>query len=316
MALPTLTRTLDDDFVNTWYEIRAEVIDNILEATVFTLALKENGSFVPQVGGEYVTRTIGYGQKSTQRIQEGTTLTQTVKKLDTMALWNWRYFVVDVNRSLIDDAKNSGKFKIKDYLSRRLEAARNAIVQDIEKYLTQWGAAYNAPLQMNGLYDVCPNKTAETAGASPFTDTENNSDAQASGTSNGGISRANNYWKNWVAYDNATAADSTLIAGATNEPYSLNLLPDMRHMFNKVNANTEPPNFIMADQDIYESYEDEISDKQQIVRSAFDKKAADLGFETLTFKGATMTYTSKLSGTKHLFMLNLNHIELVYDPNV
>jgi len=41
MALPELTRTIDDDFVNTWYEIRPQVIDNILESNVFSLALKE-----------------------------------------------------------------------------------------------------------------------------------------------------------------------------------------------------------------------------------------------------------------------------------
>jgi hypothetical protein len=115
-TLPTLTRTIDDDFTNTWYEIREEVIDNILSATVFWAALKSFGCLTTQVGGEYVTRTVGYGEKSTQRIQKGTVLTQSVPELDTMGIWNWRYFVVDINRSTIDDAKNAGAFRIKSYL--------------------------------------------------------------------------------------------------------------------------------------------------------------------------------------------------------
>jgi hypothetical protein len=240
MSLPTLTRTLDDDFVNTWYEIRAMVIDNILEATIFWAALKNFGCLVPQNGGEYITRTVGYGEKSTQRFSKGAVLTQTVKKLDTMARWDWRYFLVDVNRSLVDDAKNSGPFKIKDYLTRRLEAARDALVQDLETYVTQWGAYYDGDDQPNGLYDIAPLYTAETAvGAGAA------SDSQASGTSNGNISRANNWWKNWVMYNGGSAADSTKIAGDTQEPYAVNLATDLRHIYNKVNAQQEPPNLIL-----------------------------------------------------------------------
>jgi hypothetical protein len=312
VTLPSLTRTIDDNFVNTWYEIREEVIDNILDATVLWAALKFHGCLTPQVGGEFVTRTIGYGEKGTQRIDKGTVLTQSEPDLDTMGIWNWRYFVVDINRSTIDDAKNAGTFRIKSYLARRLEAARNAIVQDLETYVHQWGKYYPTPYQPNGLYDVCPNNTAESA-----VDTGSASDSQQVGTSNGGISRANGneWWTNWAAFNGATE-DVVDREVATNAPYSVNLLPDMRHFFNLINANQEPPNFILCDQAIYESYEDEVSDRQQVVRTAFDKVAADLGFETITFKGATMTYSGKLASTKHLFMLNTNYIEFVYDPNL
>jgi len=310
-TLPTLTRTLDDDFVNTWYEIRALVIDQITEATVFWAALKNFGCLVSQVGGEYITRSVRYGTKSTQRFSKGSTLTQSVPKLDTMARWDWRYFLVDVNRTLIDDAKNSGPYKIKDYLMSRMDAAREALLQDSETYISQWGAYYSGDAQPNGLYDICPNYTAETAvGAGSA------SDSQASGTSNGNINHTNTWWRNWVAYDDATANATNKIAGATNEPYSVGLVPDLRHMYNTINANMEPPNFILMDQDIYEAYEDEVSDKLQIVRNAFTRKAGDLGFEAITYKGATMSYSGKLASTKHVFLLNMNHIELVYDPDV
>jgi len=315
-TLPQWTKTLDDDFVNTWYEIRPEVVDNILEATVFTLALKEHGCFISQPGSEIVTRTIGYGEKTTQRFDRGSVLGQSVPDLDTMAEWNWRFFLADVNRSLIDDAVNMGQFMIKSYLSRRMESARNACTQDLEKYLTQWGGAYNAPKQMNGLYDICPNATAETAAAAPFSDTENNSDSQGTGTSNGKINRTNTWWRNWTAADGGAETPASFLAGPTNEPYAMNLVPDMRHVFNSIRANQEAPNLILCDQNIYEAYEDEAQDKQQIVQSRFTKTAVDLGFDAFTYKGATMSYSGKLAGTKHLFMLNLNHIEMVYHPNV
>jgi len=52
------------------------------------------------------------------------------------------------------------------------------------------------------------------------------------------------------------------------------------------------------------------------VQSAFTKKAVDLGFDAFTFKGATMSYTDKIHDPLHLFLLNLNHVEMVYNPNL
>lgn len=298
-TLPTLTRTIDDDFVNTWYEIRAEVIDNILTATVFWLALKSFNCLTPQVGGEYITRTVGYGTKSIQAIQKGSVLTQSEPALDTMARWDWRRVAMDVNRSLVDDQKNAGKFKIKSYIARRLEAARNSCVQDLETDLFRWGVYTTAPYHMNGLYDICPFSTAESAVAPGAA-----SDTSAAGTSNGNLNRTNSWWVNKTKTGTA--------------PASLNLVSDMRTFFNEISANQESPNFIITTQTLYEYYEDEVSDKQQIVRSAFNRTAADLGFDTLTFKGATLSWSAKAGGpgsSSHMHMLNMNHIELVYDPN-
>ncbi len=308
-TLPTQTRTIDDDWTNTWYEIRAEVIDNVSSATILWLALKEHGCFVPQTGGEYVERTVGYGQKNTQRFSKGAVLDQSTVPADTAGLWNWRYFLVDANRSLVDDAKNAGKFKVKSYLARRIEMCRTALVEDSETYSMQWGAYYDGDAQFNGLYDICPLYTAETAvGAGSA------SDSQASGTSNGGINRSNAWWRNWVAYNGGSEDKATYIAGDTAEPYALNLTTDLRHLWNSVTANQEAPNFILTSQGMYEAYEDEASDKQQIVQSSFTKKAIDLGFDAFTFKGATMSWTGKQS-ENHLHMLNMNYIEFPYNPN-
>jgi len=315
-TLPSLTRTIDDDFVNTWYEIRALVIDQVTEATVFWAALKNFGCLVPQVGGEYITRSVRYGTKSTQRFSKGSTLDQTVKKLDTMARWDWRYFLVDINRSLIDDAKNSGPYKIKDYLTSRMDAAREALIQDSETYVSQWGAYYGGDRQPNGLYDICPQNAAESVASGSGGAVSDYND-QSAGVSNGNIDRVNVWWQNWVAYSGGTYTPTTgKVGGNAATPYDVNLVPNLRSMYHAVNANMEPPNFILMDQAIYEAYEDEVSDKLQIVRNAFTRQAGDLGFEAITYKGATMSYSAKLASTKHVFLLNMNHIELVYDPDV
>jgi hypothetical protein len=310
-TLPKIIKTMDDNFVNTWYEIRKTVTDNVLNATILTLALKEYGCMKTQVGGEFGwTDTIGYGDKdiAIQYFQRGSTLTQKPVKLDTMGYLDWRYFLVDVNRTFVDDETNAGPNKIKDYVARRLEAARNALVQGIETDLFRYGA-YASPRQINALWDVVAPATAiDLSGASAM-------NTQDSGTANGNIDRTNSWWRNWAADDATSYNFDNKTGAATNTPYRLNLIPDMTNMFNNVSANQESPNLILCSQDIYEAYEDEARDKMQVVRTSFNKKAADLGFEAQTFKGATLSYSQKMPA-RHMVMLNMNHISWNYNPNV
>jgi len=302
-TLPVLTRTIDDDFTNTWYEIRAEAIDNILDATVLWLALKEFGCLVTQSGGEFITRTVRHAVKSIQNIRKGSALTQTEYKGKTMAMWDWAYFLVDINRSLVDDQKNKGKFRIKSYIADRLEAARDGMVQDMETQLFRF-AAYDEDY-FNGIWDLCPSNTART-----FTSADATSPDEATG-SWGGISKTNTWWRVNQSNDNAT--------------YDLNLVPKMRSFYNTISNNISPANFIIMNQLLFEAYQDEVADKQQVVRTSFDQKAADLGFQTLTYMGSTMSWTSKLqTGAAYVgeatdyvaFFLNMDWIDIVYDPDV
>jgi hypothetical protein len=296
-SLPSMTRTVDDAFTETWYDIQAEAADNIMEASIVWLALKEHGSMVTQSGGEYITRTVRYALKSTQDIKKGSTLTQSEYQGRTMAWYDWAYWAVDVNRSMVDDQKNKGPYRIASYISDRLEAARDGAVQDLETKLFQWyNYTSSSTYQFLGLYDICPPDTA-------LSGTTNDSTTYNAATTLGNITRSTNSW--WQV-KSQTAAN-----------YSLNLLPQWRNFYNDISLNMASPNFMVCNQTIYETYEEEVSERQQIVRTAFDRKAADLGFETLTFKGATVSWTSKIASTDYrTIFLNLDWIDLVYDPDV
>ncbi len=304
MTLSTFTKTIDDDFVDTWYEIRAEAIDNILDSTVLYLALREFNSMTPQVGSDIITRTIKYGTKKKQNITRGTTLTQQVVQRETMAWWNWAYTAIDINRALLDDQKNSGKFRIKSYIAKRLEGAREDVVQDLETDLFRWQDF--AANQMNGFFDILPMLGTEIAVDANYGGTwdpvgDAVSPLYNAGTQQGNINRSNSWWQAKMKLGTA--------------PSSVNLVSDMKTFWNTISNNMASPNFIICDQDLYEYYEDEVSDRQQIVRSAFTRIAADLGFEVLTFKGAPLTWTGQLAASDKMMMLNLDFIELVYDPN-
>lgn len=316
-TIPTLTETLDDEFTESWYEIRENAIDNILDATVFWLAIREFGSMTTQVGGRFIERTVRYGTKSKQNITKGSVLQQEVKDLETVALWNWGYSLVDVNRSFVDDQINSGPDMIKSYITKRLGAARDAAVQDTESDLFFWASC--AANQMQGIWDlvtVTDAMSCTSAGALPITISysTNGTDAFSSRQTSGVNGAGTN-----VPFGNINSASGQHTWWRSNNKvgtpsYTINLLPDMRNFWNTVGANVKNPNFLICDQLLYETYEDEVGNKQQIVRTSFNKTAADLGFEVTTFKGAPLTWTAKMASSSKMLFLDMDDIELVYDP--
>ena len=311
--MPTLTEQLDDQFTESWYEIREEAIDNILDATVFWLGLREFGCMTTQVGGRKIERTLRYGEKSKQNIRKGSTLSQEVKELETVGFWDWGYSLVDVNRSFVDDQINSGPNMIKSYVTKRIGAAREALVQDTERDLFMWAAV--ADDQMNGIWDLVTvtdsmSRTDSTTVDLGAEGTDSYSSPQTSGVNGAGTA---------VTFGgiNSTTGNQTWFRSNNKvgtPPYTITLLPDMRNFWNTISANVKSPNFLICDQVLYEQYEDEVGNAQQIVRSAFNKTAADLGFDTMTFKGAPLTWTGKLASSSKMLFLDMDDIELVYDP--
>ncbi len=301
MTLPALTRTIDDAFVSTWYEIRAMAIDNILTANVVTAALREKGCFTPQVGGEYITRTIRYGVATTKNVSKGDTFSQGEPKLKTMARWDWRHISAHVQRSIIDDQKNAGEFKIADLVQDRIGAAREALNTAYESALF---AAFSATAEttdkaIQGLIELVPleaDRLSNTYG--------NIARPTAYDASNDGVvedpSTGNTWW------------GPKYLDGL--EPAEVNLVSEMKKLYNSVHANQEPPDLIVSAQDLYEIYEDFALDASQIIKSS-GSQLADLGFETLLFKGKTMVWTPNITAS-HMLFLTTAYIEWVYDPNM
>jgi len=298
MSLPTLTRTIDDAFTHTWYEIRAEAIDNILDANVVTAALRANGCFTPQTGGEYITRTIRYGEKSTKNVKKGDTLSHGETQLKTMARWEWKYITAHIQRSLQDDQKNQGKFKIASLVEDRIQAAKEAMDDTIETTLMALpdqtgGAAEDTRMRLerdpNSLYNFMPGGTAQGA-AQDF-------DGSSSYTF-GEIGLDNAWWR--AKYKTKSGVSA------------VTLLDDMKNHYNTIGENKAYPNLIVTNQAMFEAYENYALDMSQIVKDN-GTKLADLGYEVLKFKGKDMVWTSKVT-TNRVLMFNTDFIEVVYDP--
>ena len=286
-TLPTLTEAIDNAFLHTWYEIRKEAVDNILDATPVWAALKERGCFKPQVGGRFIERTIKYGKKTAQEVAKGSIFSQGETETETAALWTWKYLAAHAQRSIFDDQVNNGKLAIKKLVDTQLQAAKDSLIEKLE---TQTFAAYSATAEadkaIQGLNELIPNYAYK-----------------ASEVKYGNILRSNSWWQ--ANYKAMTANPE------------VNLLGDMKNLYNTCSKNIASPNLIITTQAWFELYEDFALEISQIVKDE-STHLADLGFDVLRFKGKPMVWTdSALYGSyNQMLMLNTDYIEVVYDPEL
>ena len=283
-TLPTFTKSVDDYFVNTWYTVRTQAIDNILNATVVWAALKERGCLKPQIGEQDITRTIWYGTVDPTAISRGDLLPFGEPQLVTRASWSWRWLASYAQRSMFDDQPNRGKGRIRDYVADRVKAMRDGMVQRFETDLFRAGITAETGKYLQSLYDLLPTYATRATGTY------------------GTIARSNSWWqshyKQWET------------------PYEVNLVSNMNNLYNTI-ANSgpgqEPPNLIVTDQTTFEIYHDFALDSQQVVRDT-GSKLADLGFDVLKFRGKQLVYTGNMGTAYDMMMLNTDYIEFVYDP--
>lgn len=296
-TLPTYTRTLDDAFTTTWYEIRPEAIDNILSATVIWNVLMAAGAFTSQTGGEIITRTIRYGQIIHEQVEKGHVMTPGEPELETLAIWNWRHVAVNIQRSVFDDQKNAGPSKIKDYVGSRITAARDGLEQGFETDIMAAQQTGEAGPGIQGINDIVPllaNRSTGTYGGIPRPATYGAGGVEEPAT-------GNTWWG--PKYLDGTLAD-----------IETDLLNDMKQLYNGLYANQSAPNLVLTTQSIFEIYETFALDISQIIKDE-STRLADLGFEVLRFKGKPIIWSPNVDANNVIF-LNTDWIEVVYDPQL
>lgn len=281
-TLPQLTQELDDQFTETWYTIKPQAVDNILDSLVLWVALRDRGCMEPKVGGDFITETIKYGKGTATAVRKGDTLPAGTPELETMGIWQWAYVAAHVQRDLFTDQQNAGPDKVKDYVNKRLTAARDALEENFNDILDRdyTSSESDSTKQPMGLNHVLP----------PY--------ANRASDTHGSIARSNSWWQ--CKYKALTL------------PTEIHFLADLRTHYNTVGDNLQYPDLVYTTQTLYETYEDFGLDKSQIVRNGAGR-LLDLGFQTVKFKGADMIWSSNATaGTAKL--LNTNWIKITYDP--
>jgi len=298
-TLPSQTRQIDNAFVTTWYEIREEAIDNILDATPIWAALNGAGCLKPQAGSDLITRTIAYGEEEATEIERGDLLPSGGDtELETMAIWRWRTIAGKVQRSMWDDQKNRGPTKIKDLVGMKLQATRDALEQKMEAQLFNTHQSSENTKKFQGLNDVLPPIATRSTGTYGGIQRPSAYSAGANGVY--APSAGNVWWgPKYLPGTLATIEDD--------------LLTDMKKLYNSVGNNQAFPNLIVTTQTIFELYEEFALDAVQIIKDE-TTRLADLGFEVLRFKGKPLIWSENVAAGQ-MKMLNTDFIDIVYDPD-
>jgi hypothetical protein len=281
-TLPTFTKTIDDLFMQTWYDIKAEASDNILNATPVWAALKAKGCFKPQAGGNIIERTLDYAIPTVTAVDKTDVLPMGVIETRTAAMWTFRTLASHVQRDAFTDRENRGSYRIYDYVANRIEKARTALLQQYETNVLRAIVTDESGKEIQGLNDMVPVYASRATG------------------NYGGVARSNTWWQ--PKYKQLVA------------PYEVNLVDNMKNLYNTISMGMEAPDLLITDQTLFELYESFGLEMSQIVKVA-NGPLVDLGFEVIKFKGKDMIWTSNMTANNMLF-LNTSRIEVVYDPGM
>lgn len=308
-SLPSNVAKLDTLFTTTWMKVRPKAIDNILDSNVVTAALRADGCFKTQRGGRKIERTVRYGTKTAINVKKGDTLPTGEDEADTVALFDWKYTTVHVQRSYFDDQINQGESKIKDLVQTKIEMARDALDTQIEtgvlaniESTQQSDYTHRAARDPLSIQDLLPTITAGTAGVPT--------------SSYVSASTANTYLYGGI--DTADANAWWCPKGVTaNSPRLMNFKKDLTSLYNYcTKGGSDHPNLIVVGQTLFEAYEDICENRIQLVQDV-GSPLAKLGYDVLKFKGARFVWTPSpvIEARACPFVLNTKWIDVVYDPS-
>lgn len=302
ITVPTLSRTMDTKFVQTFFKIQKEAIDNVLLGTPVTAAIRLAGCFKPQTGSRDITGTIRHTVGPTpQDVDKGDTLPSGEVETRTELFHTFRKTAGHCQRTIYEDDDNQGPEKISDYVSDRLEETMDALKQ---KFETDWWRAHvtdESGKSVQGLNDLIPPAATRSTGTY------------------GGITRAATFSAD--AFNVVRGATGNVFQGGVYKqlvaPYEANLVSDMNTLFNGVSNNVESPNLLISDQGLYELYQNAALNMSQIVKES-GTQFADLGFEAIRFNGKRWLWTTTTNGitANNMLMLNTNHIDCIYSPTM
>ncbi len=280
-TLPSLTKRIDNAFLQTWYTIQPVAIDQIMVANATWAALWSKCA-KPKRGGNMITRTVKYDTKVAQAVDQTTELPSGYIESETMAWWSFRFWGTHVQRDAFKDRENSGPDALKSYVTDQLTDAQTALENKAETALWNPTVSTETGLEWQGLNDIVPAYAARATGTY------------------GHIDRSNTWWQ--PQYKGYTGSVATT------------LVDDMRTLYNTLGKNREKlyPNLILTTQTVFETYEDTALTASQIIKQGTGP-LVDLGFEVLQFKGKPMIWSENETGN-NVRMLNTNYIDLVYDP--
>lgn len=295
----------------TLFAYREKMVDNIFRFNAFLAALKSKDGVEYQDGGERVAQPLMYEMNDTVASYSGYE-TITVKPQDgiTTAFFEWSEIAGTISISHREERQNSGEAALLKLLEKKIMQCEMSMKAAVNQQLLQGTVNTATFVPGNSAKDLLP--------LGYFLRYAPNTDPLAGGNV-GNIAAATYSWWRPNICTLGGSADTGHKFGLTVSTYA-GLKVGLHRMYNYCTrgADGSGPNLVVADQVSYETYENALD---QQVRYT-DQGMADMGFQTIKCKGATMVWdelvpdlytgtTAITTGTA--FFVNTQFYKLVID---
>jgi hypothetical protein len=316
-APSTNTTYYDALLTTTLMAYRKTLVDNIFKDSAFLAKLRMSDAVKKQNGGERVAMPLMYGTNSTVKTHSGYDVIDTTPQDGlTTAFYEWAEVAGTISISRKEERQNSGEGRLINLLESKIKQAEMSMREKLNTDLikgTISSATFVPDQATGGSYGLLP--------LGYFLRKANATDPGVGGNV-GNISAAtNSWWRHQTAVLDSASKD-TGNAFALNVSTYAGLKVGLHRMYNYCSRGSGgSPNLVVCDQVTYETYNNALD--QQVRYN--DTKMADMGFETIKLRGATMIWDEQVPGldtgvadgaatfTGTAFFLNTNFLNLIID---
>lgn len=240
--------------------------------------LSKGDGFVGKSGGDFITCPIEYAENTTVSSYSDLDLISTTRN-DVFDRYEaqWKEHAGSFVMSDLESDRNAGEGQVFDLRAGKLENLKNSIKGSLNAMFFSDGTG-NSSKDLQGLQTIV--KTVPTSGTFQ------------------GVDRGSYTW----------ARNQTVTGSQTTSAYD-NLRASMRSAYNQASngISSDHPSFVVTTRTVFEAFEGLL-----IANERFQSKGRGEGaFETLTFKGAEISYDNDcLSGA--MYFLNPKFLKLYY----
>jgi hypothetical protein len=267
MAEPTVTQLVATTIINS----HKEFADNVSNSNAITALLKQGNRVRVIDGGKAIACPLTYAEETFAWYAGTELLSRAVKETISEADYAPANAVASVTLSGPDLAKNRGRERILNLLEGKLDNAQSTMNNNVTKAVYGDGTVAKS-----------------FAGLKAFiTDT-------GLGTV-GGIDAGT-----WAFWTNQFQS----IARATGLQYPA-LKAGLNALWMKLIRGTEHPDLVVADAEIYSTYESGLQENQRYA----DARLGALGFETLKYKSAAIVFDGAATGLVGGYMINTKYLK-------
>lgn len=268
MAEPTVNQLVATTLAN----YHNEFADNVANSNAVTALLKQGDRIRTVDGGKQISAPLTYAEETFAWYTGTDLLSRALKETISEADYAPANAVASVTLSGPDLAKNRGKERILNLLEGKLENAQVTMNNNITKAVYSDGTLAKSFAGLKAF--VTDDGTGIVGGIDSSTWT---------------------FWKNQFQS----------IARATGLQYPA-LKAGMNALWMKLIRGTEKPDLILADAEVYSTYESGLQENQRYA----DAKLGALGFETLKYKTAAIVFDGAATGLTGGYMINTKYMKL------